>query len=306
MDTDPDRTDAPAWVVTGPTSGFGRAAALELARHGRVVLVGRNAAKLAAVEAEIERRGGEASTVVADLSDVTSARRGAAQVAALDLPVRGVLNNAGVMLSRPAVSAQGWELSFATNHLGPLAFTDALVPALADGTNVVFIASACEDPERVPAVRAGFRGSRYVSAEASARSEYVPGGSKRAGMDAYATSKQGNLAAVFSLARQHPHLRFRAIEPGVNPGSNLGSDASAAVHLVAKVLAPALSLLPHFTTSKRAGRVIARIMADPSAATGVYYDETGRPMRASAQVGDPGFSDRYVRESRDLLATVPA
>ena len=87
-----------------------RAAALELARHGRVVLVGRNPAKLDAVKAEIEQRGGAATTVAADLSDVTSARRGAAQVAALGLPVRGVLNNAGVMLSKPAVSAQGWEL----------------------------------------------------------------------------------------------------------------------------------------------------------------------------------------------------
>jgi hypothetical protein len=72
-------------------------------------------------------------------------------------------------------------------------------------------------------------------------------------MDAYATSKQGNLAAVFSLARQYPHLRFRAIEPGVNPGSNLGSDLPAALRLLSKSLAPAVSVLPHFTTSKRAG-----------------------------------------------------
>ena len=161
----------------------------------------------------------------------------------------------------------------------------------------MFITSATEDPERVPAVRAGFRGGRYLSAAASARGEYVPGGSKRAGMDAYATSKQGNLAAVFTLARQHPRLRFRAIEPGVNPGSNLGSDTPTAVHLLAKALAPALSLLPHFTTSKRAGRVISRILTDPSAATGVYYDETGKPIQASTQVTDPAFSDRYVRRA---------
>ncbi|GAA0942289.1 SDR family NAD(P)-dependent oxidoreductase [Kribbella koreensis] len=300
------RTDTSAWVVTGPTSGFGRATAFELARHGHVVLVGRSPEKLAAVKAGIEQRSGTATTIVADFADVVSARRAAAQVASLDLPIRGVLNNAGIMLSKPAVSAQGWELSFATNHLGPLAFTDALIPSLPDGTNVVFIASACEDPERVPAVRSGFRGGRYISAEAAAHSQYVPGGSKRPGMDAYATSKQGNLATVFSLARQHPRLRFRAIEPGVNPGSNLGSDVPAAVHLLAKSLAPALSLLPHFTTSKRAGRVISRILADPSEATSVYYDENGKPMSASKQVSDPAFSDRYVQESRDLLATVTA
>ena len=297
-------TGNPAWVVTGPTSGFGHAAALELAHHGHVILVGRNPDKLAVVKAEIEQAGSGATSIVADLSDIVSARQAAAQVTALDLPVRGVLNNAGVLLTKPQVSKQGWELSFATNHLGPLAFTDVLLPSLADGTNVVFITSACEDPERIPAVRAGFRGSRYISAEASARGEYVPGGSKHAGMDAYATSKQGNLAAVFSLARQHPRLRFRAIEPGVNPGSNLGSDASAAINVVSKLLAPALQFLPHFTTSKRAGRVISRIVVDPSAATGVYYDENGKPMQASQQVTDPAFCDRYVNESRELLASL--
>ena len=281
----------PTWVVTGPTSGFGHATALELGREGHVVLVGRNPDKLAAVQAEIKQRGGTTSSVVADLSDVASARRAAAQVIALDLPIRGVLNNAGVMLSKPALSAQGWELSFATNHLGPLAFTETLIPALADGTNVVFITSACEDPQRTPAVRAGFRGSRYISAAATARSEYTPGGSKRAGMDAYATSKQGNLAAVFTLAREYPRLRFRAIEPGVNPGSNLGSDVPAAIHFLSKALAPLLTVLPHFTTSKRAARVISHIVRDQSRATGVYYDENGKPMNARMSQGSWNFGD---------------
>ncbi|WP_375424684.1 SDR family NAD(P)-dependent oxidoreductase [uncultured Friedmanniella sp.] len=296
----------PVWVITGPTSGIGYRTALELAAHGTVVLVGRNADKLAGVQRQIEASGGGAVPVVADFADVRSARRAASEITALDLPIRGVLNNAGIMLSKAAVSEQGWELAFATNHLGPLAFTDALLPALADGTNVVFIASAVEDPGRVLAVRAGFRGSRYVSAEASARGEYQPGGSSRPGMDAYATSKQGNLATVFSLAREHPRLRFRAIEPGVNPASNLGSDVPAALHVLARALSPALSLLPHFTTPERAARVIVRILTDASDASGVYYDENGRPMSGSRQISDPLYADRYVAESRELLASVPS
>ncbi len=299
----PTITDA--WVITGPTSGYGYATALELARHGTVVLVGRNAEKLASVMTEIEGRGGQATIVVADFSDIVSARRAASTIAALGLPIRGVLNNAGVMLSKPVTSKQGWELSFATNHLGPLAFTDALIPTLADHTNVVFIASAVEDPERIPAVRAGFRGSRYISANATARGEYTPGGSTRPGMDAYATSKQGNLATVYSLAREVPRLRFRAIEPGVNPGSNLG-DLPAAVRLLAKALTPVLAGLPHFTTSKRAARIITHILTDPSTGTGIYYDEKGKPLKASKQVSNPEFSDRYILESRELLATIPA
>jgi len=295
----------PAWVITGPTSGFGHATALELAKHGTVVLVGRNANKLTAVKTEIEKSGGAATTVVGDLSDIASARHAAAEVAALDLPLRGVLNNAGVMLSTPATSPQGWEVSFATNHLGPLAFTETLIPTLADGTNVVFITSAAEDPERIPAVRAGFRGGRYIDAEAAAHGKYTPGGSSRAGMDAYATSKQGNLAAVFSLARQYPALRFRAIEPGVNPGSNLG-ELAAPLRLLARALTPALTVFPHFTTSKRAARVITTILTDTSAATGLYYDENGNTMKASKQVSDLDFSNRFISESRDLLATVPS
>jgi simple sugar transport system ATP-binding protein len=54
----------------------------------------------------------------------------------------------------PSKSAQGWDLAFATNHVGPFAFTEALIPHLGNGTNVVFTASAVEDSERKIAVTA--------------------------------------------------------------------------------------------------------------------------------------------------------
>ncbi|RKR73385.1 SDR family NAD(P)-dependent oxidoreductase [Frondihabitans australicus] len=294
-----------AWVITGPTSGIGHRTALELAKHGTVVLVGRSPAKLAAVEAEIREAGGSAVSVTGDLADIPSARRAAREVAALGLPIGGVLNNAGIMSMKPFSSPQGFDGTYATDHLGPFAFTEALLPQLADGTHVVFIVSAVEDPERVPAVRAGFRGSRFISVEASSRGEWLTdGGSRLPGADAYATSKQGNLATALAFAREYPRLRFSAIEPGVNPGSNLSRDASPALLRLSKMLAPALTLLPHFTTPKRAGRVIAGILTG-AGATGTYYDENARPMRGSHQVMDPAFQDDYVRQTRELLATVP-
>src|SRR5258708_1102043 len=75
---------------------------------------------------------------------------------------------------RPTKNALGWDMTFATNHLGPFALTEALVPHLPDGANVAFVASAVEDPERKPAKAAGFRGGRYISAEASARGDGSP------------------------------------------------------------------------------------------------------------------------------------
>jgi len=165
-------------------------------------------------------------SVVCDMSDVTSVRRAAAAIIALDLPIAGLLNNAGIMPMTPARTAQGWDLAFATNHVGPFAFTEALIPHLPDGAHVVFICSGVEDPERKPAVAAGFRGARYISAEASARGEWLPGGSSNPGFDAYATSKQCNLATVLVFARETPRLRFNAVEPGFNPSTGLGRDAN--------------------------------------------------------------------------------
>jgi NAD(P)-dependent dehydrogenase (short-subunit alcohol dehydrogenase family) len=91
------------------------------------------------------------------LSDISSARRAAAEIVALDLPVAGLLNNAGIMPNRAGRSAQGWDLTFATDHLGPFAFTETLMPHLPDGANVVFVCSGVEDPERKPRIRPGPR-----------------------------------------------------------------------------------------------------------------------------------------------------
>ncbi len=296
-----------AWIITGPTSGIGRRTARELAKHGAVVLVGRSRAKLDAVEKEIQAKGGHAVSVVCDLSDITSARRVATEITALALPIAGLLNNAGIFPMRPFQSAQGWDGTFATDHLGPFALTEALIPHLPDGANVVFIVSAVEDPKRKPAVTAGFRGARYISAEASARGDWLaPGGSTHPGFDAYATSKQANLATALALVRETPRLRFNAVEPGFSPGSDLGRDANIALRLLSKyVMSPLAPFIKYWSTPKRAARVITTVLTDATNRTGVYYDENGKPMRGSAQVQDPAFQDRVVAETRDLLATVP-
>jgi NAD(P)-dependent dehydrogenase (short-subunit alcohol dehydrogenase family) len=296
-----------AYIITGPTSGIGHRTALELAKHGTVVLVGRDQGKLGEVQKTIERAGQHAVPVVCDLSDLVSVRRAAAEIIALQLPLAGLVNNAGIFGMRATKNAQGWDTTFATNHLGPFVLTEALMPHLPDSANVVFVCSGVEDPERRPAVVAGFRGGRYISAEASARGEWKPGGSALPGGDAYATSKQCNLATVMAFARETPRLRFNAVEPGFSPATGLSRDANVFLRFLGKyVLSLVAPFIKYWSTPARAAKVITNAVLNQSGKTGVYYDDRGQPMLGSTLVRDPEFQDRVVAETRALLATVLA
>lgn len=304
--------DEKAYVITGPTSGIGLATAVELAKHGLVVLVGRDRNKLTALQGQIERRGQKAVSVVCDLSDIASVHRAAAEIVAMRLPIVGLVNNAGIMQTKPTRNAMGWDMTYATNHLGPFAFTEALIPHLPDGANVVFVASAVENIERQPAKRVGFRGSRFISVEASARGEWKPEHSKLPGADAYATSKQGNLATVMVFAKEMPRLYFNAVEPGVTMSTNLGHrNGTVLSRVLMKTVVPVLVqlLMPFMkflSTPKRAARVITNVLLNPAGTTGMYYGEHGQRMQGSEQVRDPGFAESVVAQTRAFLASVPA
>ena len=299
-------SDRKAYIITGPTSGIGRASALELAKHGTVILVGRDRRKLDEVQKAIEQKGQHAASVVCDLSDLASVRRATADIVALHLPIAALLNNAGIMQMRPTKNSLGWDMSFATNHLGPFALTEALEPHLPDGANVMFVVSAIEDPERRPAKLMGMRGGRYLSVEASARGEWKPGGASTPGMDSYATSKQCALATTLAFARETPRLRFNAVEPGITPGTGLGAPNV----LLGLLFRYVITFLPPFaqyrSTPERTARVIAAILTDESGKTGVYYDEKGHPMLGSELARDPKFQERVVAETRALLAKTSA
>src|ERR1700688_2257835 len=96
-----------AYIVTGPTSGIGRTTAFELAKHGTVVLVGRDRKKLDEVQKTIEQKGGSAVSVVCNLSDIASVRRAAAEIIALHVPIVGLRNNAGIMQLRATKNVLG-------------------------------------------------------------------------------------------------------------------------------------------------------------------------------------------------------
>ena len=292
-----------AYVITGPTSGAGRATALKMAKQGTLVLVGRNRAKLQDVQKAIEELGGQAVSIVCDMSDLQSVNRAATEIKSLHLTLVGLLNNAGIQNPRATKTANGWDNTFVTNHLGPFSLTETLLPQLEDGASILFVGSATEDSERKPAVRAGFRGGRYISAQASLLGEWEAGGSAKPGMDAYATSKQCNIATALALARENPRLRINAIEPGVMLGTGLHDHMSAGRKILLSVLVPFLvPFVKVLSTPQRAARVFESILTQTGGVTGIYFDEGGHPMAGSALVRDTTFQNRVVAETRALLA----
>lgn len=113
-------------VITGANAGLGEATARELARVGaRVVLAVRNTEK---GKAAADRMTGDVEVRELDLQDLSSVRRFADEMGALDV----LVNNAGIMATKHAVTVDGFEGQIGTNHLGHFALTNLLLPKLGD------------------------------------------------------------------------------------------------------------------------------------------------------------------------------
>src|SRR2546425_6500450 len=117
-------------LVTGATSGIGRAVALQLAREGAEVLVhGRDAARGAETVEEISASGGKASFVAADLGDAADVHRLAGDVGDVDI----LINNAGIALFGPTgeFDVAAFDKMFASNVRAPFFLVAAIAPRMA-------------------------------------------------------------------------------------------------------------------------------------------------------------------------------
>jgi NAD(P)-dependent dehydrogenase (short-subunit alcohol dehydrogenase family) len=119
-------------IVTGANSGTGKEAARRLAAAGaRVVMAVRTVAKGERARAEIlaQHPGAEVQVRRVDLADLASVREFADGLAADGTPIDLLINNAGVMAPPTRMTtADGFELQFGSNYLGPFALTVRLLP----------------------------------------------------------------------------------------------------------------------------------------------------------------------------------
>ncbi|WP_208995431.1 oxidoreductase [Pseudovibrio sp. Alg231-02] len=118
------------YIITGGNSGIGLEAARMLAKAGGdVVIACRNAEKGSAAQQALRTQAkGRVDLVQLDLSDLSSVRHAAEIVASRYTKIDALINNAGIMQTPELKSVDGYELQFATNHLGHFLWSGLLKP----------------------------------------------------------------------------------------------------------------------------------------------------------------------------------
>lgn len=190
-------------LVTGPTSGLGRAAVEDLAALGaRVILVGRSSERLARVRDELVATHGEDRfpVVVADMGSLASVRAAAQQVLETEDRLDVLVDNAGAIFPERTVGPDGIEGTLAVLVIGPFALISALLPLLRStpGARVVSTTS----------------GGMYTqSLDLDDLQSTVP---PYSGPRAYARAKRAQTALIREWARRiaGSTVTFHAMHPG--------------------------------------------------------------------------------------------
>lgn len=183
---DQNRTTTDAVIVTGATGGIGSALVEALYGKGGLCVIGacRTPSRLDAVRAQLQKKYPDAQSeligVYLDLSTVAGTVSCAEDIKDLiitrNLNLKSLVNNAGVMpINRLEVSPDGMELTLQVNCISTLAFTDALLPVLEQGSSVVMTSSIMR---KLPALGMDFD-TKALKADNFIKRFYNYGRSKR-------------------------------------------------------------------------------------------------------------------------------
>lgn len=267
----------PDVVLTGASRGIGRALALALAtRPERLVLIARDAARLAEVAREVEARGGRAIVEPADLGSLSAARALGERLAARVAPGSTLVHNAGLWPSRRELGPDGLEGAFVVNHLAPLVLQD---PLLAAGRVA-----------RILVVSAGLIAAGRFDAQRT------PTGGDFSAFRTYATTKLALAVAMRDVAERHPEVDVLVLHPGV-----VRTDLGARPGLLGKLvdLAKRRWEAPE-ACAERLTRVLARGRWSPPGEACWQIEEEPRPWPAPAR--DAATQEAIRNATRAALA----
>ncbi len=189
-------------LITGANAGIGKETALALAQRGaRVVMVCRDRARGTKAQQEVSRAGRhDAALFIADLSVMAQVRALASRLLEQYLSLPIVISNAGVVMPQRTVTADGYEATFAINHLAPFLLINLLLDRIISSApaRIVVVASQVEAAGHI-----NFNDLHY-------QTNYQP-------LVSYRQSKLANVMMTYQLARQlkDTDVTVNCLHPGV-------------------------------------------------------------------------------------------
>jgi retinol dehydrogenase 12 len=277
--------DGEVCVVTGATSGIGKATATALAGLGaQVVLVGRDRGRGVATAAELAAAAASPPRLeIADLASMAQVRALAGRLGALER-IDVLVNNAGLMAGQRRVTAEGFDEVFAVNHLAPFLLTNLLLGQLTAA------------PARVITVTS--------DAHTAARLDLDDPQLERSwdSWRAYANSKLANILFTRELARrlEGTGVTANCAHPGM-VRTRFGPEARLPMR-VAVTLAR-----PFMRSPRRGASTVVYLATSPevAGATGGYYVKRQR-REPSEAARDDTTAQRLWQLSEELTGLAPA
>jgi NAD(P)-dependent dehydrogenase (short-subunit alcohol dehydrogenase family) len=269
-------------LVTGATSGLGKATATALAGLGATVVLGcRDRAKGEAVKNEIATKTGNTSLDLfqADLSSQKSIRQGAEDVLSRHSKLHVLVNQAGLYVSERQVTADGLEMMFAVNHLAYFSVTHHLLPALkaAGSARVV-------------------NGSGGAEAAGNIHFDDLQGEKKWSAFRALTQSKLGNFLFTYELARrlEGTGVTVNIMQPG-GVKTELGKGQGGFFGFMLRLARPL------FATPEQGADTLVWLASAPelAAVSGKYFTKR-KEAKSSARSHDPELATRLWKVSAEL------
>jgi NAD(P)-dependent dehydrogenase (short-subunit alcohol dehydrogenase family) len=268
-------------MITGASSGIGKAAATELARMGAtVVIVCRNQNSGERALADIKAKGGEsADLMISDLSSQGSIRKLVKDFMNKYQKLHVLINNAGVFLAKRTLTEDGIEMTFAVNHLAPFLLTNLLLDLLKSSA-----------PARIVNVSsvAHYRGHINF--------DDLQGEESYSGIRAYNQSKLANVLFTYELAKRLTGngITANCLHPGA-VATNLVRRNSGIYSAVWKMISPFM------LSPEKGARTCVHLASSPEVegVTGKYFvKETA--VRSSKESYDETVSKRLWEISMQL------
>ncbi len=275
------------FLVTGATEGIGKAAVTHFAKRGATVtLIGRNKEKTERVVDELKAASGNHNLdcLICDLSRLADVRRAAEDFKAKHGRLDVLVNNAGATFKSPVIGPDGFELTFALNHLSHFQLTHSLFDLIRQtpGARVVSTSSG-------------------MQARGALDLQKTPTSLEGPGWRAYATSKLANILFTKELQRRLEGTTATAncFEPGTvrTQFGAFGSDLGFLMNLVYALARPFAR-----TPEQGADSLIWLATSTEAASLRGEYVSNRRPVSPSTQARDPKLASDLWTLSEKLCA----